>query len=139
MRSMAGSGPFSMIYFLHYVSYAPLPLLKAFARFLISVPIHVDTILLSNLGVIRPEAGGEPQMGGAKVKDITFMVPVITPMGLSLGTHTNLGSLHVCLGYKTGLFSKEKAREFLDTYLEEVRRLPGETFSPNSPLPLRER
>ena len=59
---------------------------------------------------------------------------VVTPMGLSLGTHTNHGSLHVCLGYKTGLFSKEKAREFLDMYLEEVRNFPGETFSTNFPL-----
>jgi hypothetical protein len=51
-------------------------------------------------------------------------------MGLSLGTHTNHGSLHICLGYKTGLFSKEKAQEFLDMYLEEVRCLPGDVSLP---------
>jgi len=124
MRSMVKNGiPFSMVYFLHFVSYAPLPLLKVFAKFLMAVPIHVDTILLSNLGIIWPEAAGEPQMGDSKIKDITFMVPVVTPMGLSLGTHTNHGSLHICLGYKTGLFSRGKAQEFLDMYLEEVRSL----------------
>jgi len=122
MRSMVKAGtPFSIIYFLHFISYAPLPLLKAFARFLMTVPIHVDTILLSNLGVIWPETSGEPQIGGSKIKDVTLMVPVVTPMGLSLGTHTNHGSLHVCLGYKTGLFSREKAQQFLGIYLEEVR------------------
>jgi len=122
MRSMVEDGiPFSMVYFLHFISYAPLPLLKAFAKFLMDVPIHVDTILLSNLGIIWPETVGGPQMGSSQITDVTFMVPVITPMGLSLGTHTNHGSLHVCLGYKTGLFSREKAQEFLDIYVEEVR------------------
>jgi NRPS condensation-like uncharacterized protein len=127
MRSMVSSGvPFSIIYFLHFGSYAPFPLIKAFARLLMTVPVQVDTILVSNLGIIWPEAAGEAQMGSSTIKDITFMVPVITPMGLSMGAHTNHGSLHICLGYKTGLFSKEKAQQFLDMLLEELRRLFGE-------------
>lgn len=131
MRSMVKDGiPFSMVYFLHFVSYAPLPLLKMFAKLLMSVPIHVDTILLSNLGVIWPETGGEPQIGSSKITDVALMMPVVNPMGLSLGMHTNHGSLHICLGYKTGLFSQEKAQEFLDMYLGEVRRIPGNVPSP---------
>ena len=129
IRSMVESGvPFSMIYFLHFVSYLPLPVLKALARLLMSVPVQVDTIMLTNMGLIWPEAVREEQMGGSRIKDIAALNPVITPMGLSITIHTNHGSLHVCLGYKTGLFSKEKAQQFLDMYLEELRSLPGHVF-----------
>jgi NRPS condensation-like uncharacterized protein len=130
MHSMVASGvPFSIIYFLHFSSYVPFILIKAFARLLMAVPVQVDTILLSNLGIIWPEAAGEAKMGGSTIKDITFMVPVITPMGLGIGVHTNHGSLHICLGYKTGLFSNGKAQEFLDMFLEEVRYCPNEIKS----------
>jgi hypothetical protein len=45
-------------------------------------------------------------------------------MGLSVGTYTYNGRLHVCLGYRTGLFSREKAQSFLNLYLEEIRNYP---------------
>ncbi len=129
MRSMVESGvPFSMIYFLNFVSYLPLPVVKTLTRLLMSVPVQVDTIMLTNIGLIWPEAVREEQMGGSRIKDISALNPVVTPMGLSITIHTNHGNLHVCLGYKTGLFSKEKAQEFLDMYLEEVRSLPGLVF-----------
>jgi len=137
MRSMvAGGVPFSMIYFLHFVSYAPLPLLKALARLLMSIPVQVDTIMLTNMGLIWPEAVREEQMGGSRIKDVAALNPVVTPMGQSITIHSNHGSLHVCLGYKTGLFSKEKAQQFLDMYLEEVRSLPSHVFQLQSSLPL---
>ncbi len=127
MRLMITGGvPFSIIYFLHFGSYAPFPLIKAFAKLLMAVPVQVDTILLSNLGIIWPEEAGEAQMGSSTIKGITFRVPVITSMGLSIGAHTNHGSLHICLGYKTGLFSTEKAQEFLNMFLEEVKCCPDE-------------
>ncbi len=131
MRSMVTSGvSFSIIYFLHFGSYEPFPLIKAFARLLMAAPVQVDTILLSNLGIIWPEAAGEAKMGSSTIKDVTFMVPVLTTMGLSIGAHTNHGSLHVCLGYKIGLFSKEKAQEFLNMFLEDVGHLPDEIHLP---------
>jgi hypothetical protein len=100
-----------------------------------SVPILVDTIMLTNIGLIWPEAAREEQMGGSRIKDITALNPAVTAMGQSITIHSNHGSLHVCLGYKTGLFSKEKAQQFLDMYLEEVRNLPGHVSQPQSSLP----
>ena len=134
-----GGVPFSIVYPLRLASYAPLPLLKAMARLLMSVPILVDTIMLTNMGIIWPEAASEEQMGGSRIKDITALNPVVTPLGQSITIHTNHGSLHVCLGYKTGLFSKEKAQQFLDMYLEEVRSLPGHVLQLQSSLPLTRR
>lgn len=134
-----GGVPFSVVYFLRLASYIPLPLLKAIARLLMSVPIQVDTIMLTNMGMIWTEAAGEEHMGGSRITDIAALNPVVTPLGQSITIHTNHGSLHVCLGYKTGLFSKEKAQLFLDMYLEEVRSLPGHVLQPQSSLPLNER
>jgi hypothetical protein len=101
-----------------------------------SVPILVDTIMLTNIGLIWPEAAREEHMGGSRIKDITALNPAVTAMGQSITIHSNHGNLHVCLGYKTGLFSKEKAQQFLDMYLEEVRSLPGHVFQPQSSLTL---
>ncbi len=137
LRSMVASGvPFSIIYFLRFASYIPLPLLKALTRLLMSPPILVDTIMLTNIGIIWPEAAREEHMGGSRIKDITALNPAVTAMGQSITIHSNHGSLHVCLGYKTGLFSKEKAQQFLDMYLEEVRSLPGHVFQLQSSLTL---
>jgi hypothetical protein len=101
-----------------------------------SGPILVDTIMLTNIGIIWPEAAREEHMGSSRIKDITALNPAVTAMGQSITIHSNHGSLHVCLGYKTGLFSKEKAQQFLDMYLEEVRSLPGHVFQLQSSLTL---
>jgi NRPS condensation-like uncharacterized protein len=126
LRSMMASGiPFSVVYFLRLATYAPLPLLKALTRLLLVVPVQVDTIMLTNMGMIWPEAAREEQMGGSRITDIAALNPVVNPLGQTITVHTNHGSLHVCLGYKTGLFSKDKAQQFLDMYLDEVRSLPS--------------
>ena len=115
---------FSMVYLLHFFSYAPLPFWKALVRVVMFTRVYVDTILLTNLGAVWHEAWGEPRLGGAKIADMNLIVPVVTPMGLSLGTTTFRGSLHVCLSYRTAMFSKQKAQEFLDLYLQEIRDYP---------------
>jgi hypothetical protein len=84
--------------------------------------------MLTNMGMIWPEATREEQMGGSTITDISALNPVVAPMGQTITIHSNHGSLHVCLGYKTGLLSKEGAQRFLDMYLEEVRSLPSHVF-----------
>jgi hypothetical protein len=129
LRSMIDGGvPFSIIYFLHFASHVPSPLFNAVARLVMSFPILVDTIMLTNMGMIWPEATREEQMGGSTITDISALNPVVAPMGQTITIHSNHGSLHVCLGYKTGLLSKEGAQRFLDMYLEEVRSLPSHVF-----------
>lgn len=86
--------------------------------------IYVDTTFVSNVGVIWSEEWGELRMGSAKVVSIDVSPPLVTPMGLSLGTYTYNGRLQACLGYRTGLFSREKAQSFLDLYLKEIRNYP---------------
>lgn len=125
MTSMIKNGiSFSIIYFLYFVSFLPLPIVKALARIMFFLRVYIDTILLSNLGVIWPSAWGDAQIGNARIEDIKLVMPVVTSMGLSLGTYTYKGRLQVSLSYKTSIFTEENAQRFLDLYLEELRNYP---------------
>lgn len=116
--------PYSLIFLFFLCSRLPLFIMKGICRFLMITRIYVDTTFVSNVGVVRPEEWGEIPMGNAKVVSIDTVWPLVTPMGLSVGTYTYNGRLHVCLGYRTGLFSREKAQSFLNLYLEEIRNYP---------------
>jgi hypothetical protein len=93
-------------------------------RFLMISRIYVDSILLSNVGVIWSEELGEFMMGDVKIADLTVLPPVVTPQGLSIVVYTYYGRLQICLGYKTALFSREKAEAFLAQYMEELNSYP---------------
>lgn len=113
--------PFSIIYFLHFVSYVPFPMFKALAKLIMSTRVYVDTILLSNLGVLWPDAWGAPTMGSSLIENINPIMPVMTPMGLSIEAHTYNERLHICMAYRTTLLSQEEARKFLALYMDELR------------------
>lgn len=112
---------YSLVYFFFFCSRFPLVVMRGMCRFLIITRIYIDTTLVSNVGVIWPEEWGELRIGSANIVRIDVVPPLVSPMGLALGTYTYEGRLQVCLGYRTGLFSKEKAQSFLDSYLEEIR------------------
>lgn len=113
---------FSYIYFSHFLSRFPLGVMKAFAKY-VKFPVYADTILHSNLGILKlfDNGGDETGKGGLRVTDIIGLGPVITAMGMFIVIITYNGSLGVDLCYKTSCFSKGKAQEFLDLYLEEIR------------------
>ena len=120
---------FSMIYFLYFCSRFPLPVMKAIAKFLMITRIYVDTVLLTNLGVIWPRASGaereETKIGGAEIITVDCVVPAVTPMGMGICVGTHNRNLNVCLTYRTSFFSKEKAQGFLDLYIEEIKNVQG--------------
>ncbi len=125
MTSMIKNGiSFSIIYYLYFLSFLPLPLVKTIARIILFLRVYIDTIILSNLGVIWPSAWGDARIGNAKIEDINLVMPVVTTMGLSLGTCTYNGRLQICLSYKTSMFTEENAQRFLSLYLEELRNYP---------------
>ncbi len=119
---------FSIIYFLYFCSRFPLPVMKAIAKFFMITRVYVDTILLTNLGLIWPRAsgaeGGETKIGGARIITVDCVVPVVTPMGMGIYVGTYNKNLNVSLTYRTSFFSKEKAQRFLDLYVEEIKNYP---------------
>jgi len=86
---------------------------------------YVDTILITNIGFIWPRPGSEEpavsRIGNAKILNVTGSAPVVTPMGLSIAAGIYNMNLNFSLTYKPALFSEEKARMFLDLYVEELR------------------
>lgn len=125
MSEMLQNGiSFSVIYCLHLFSFAPAAIGKSLAKFMMLTRVFVDTTVLSNLGVIWPQSWGEARLGGSRIADINLVMPVVTPMGLSLGASTYNNRLHICLSYKTAFFSEERAKSFLKHYLKELRRYP---------------
>ncbi len=116
--------PYSLLYFFYFCSRFPLSVMRMMCRFLMISRIYVDSILLSNVGVIWSEELGEFMMGDVKIADLTVLPPVVTPQGLSIVVYTYYGRLQICLGYKTALFSREKAEAFLAQYMEELNSYP---------------
>jgi NRPS condensation-like uncharacterized protein len=116
---------FSLIYFFYFCSRFPLFVMREMARFLMITRTYVDTIIITNLGFIWPKSGSEEaavcNMGNAKILNVTGLAPVITPMGLSIATCTYNRKLNLSLTYRPALLSEEKARMFLDLYVEEIK------------------
>jgi len=113
----------SIIYFTYFISFLPLPLLRAVARLFLLTGVHVDSILLTNLGSIwsRPETdGARASLGKAAISEVSCIAPVITPFRMSLLASTYNGALNISLSYRTCLVSGGKARAFLDMYFGEL-------------------
>lgn len=108
---------FSYIYFSYVLSRLPLVAMKGFAR-LIKFPVYADTVLHSNLGVIN--LGDHDGRNGFRVTDFAALGPVVNVMGMFLCISTYNGTLGIDLCYRTGCFSKQKAQEFLNSYLDEL-------------------
>lgn len=116
---------FSLIYFFYFCSRFPLVVIRGMCRFLMITRTYVDTILITNLGLIWPKAGAdEPvvtRIGSAKIVNVTGAAPVVTPMGLSICVGIYNKNLNLSLSYRPALFSKEKAQMFLDLYVDEIK------------------
>ncbi len=116
---------FSIVYAVHYCCRLPTPFPKAVARFLLATRLYLDSVLVTNLGLIWPEGiapeKGGARIGGAAIASIVVIPPVVSPMGVSLSAGTYSNHLHVALTYKTAQFSHAQARLFLNLYLHEMR------------------
>ena len=120
---------FSLVYFFYFCSRFPLFVMRGMCRFLIITRTYVDTILITNVGVIWPKPGSEEpavrNIGNAKILNVTGSAPVVTPMGLSIAAGTYNKNLNFSLTYRPALFSAEKAKMFLDLYVEEIKQYQG--------------
>jgi NRPS condensation-like uncharacterized protein len=116
---------FSLVYFFYLCSRFPLPLMRGIARFLMITRTYVDSILITNVGFIWPKPGSEQSamsnIGNARILNVTGSAPVVTPMGLSLAAGIYNRHLNFCLTYRPALFAEEKAKQFLDLYVEEIK------------------
>ncbi|MCJ7670252.1 MAG: condensation domain-containing protein [Dehalococcoidia bacterium] len=116
---------FSLVYFFYFCSRFPLWVMRGMCRFLMISRTYVDTILFTNIGFIWPKLGSEEpavrNIGNAKIINGTGSAPVITPMGLSIAAGIYNKNLNFSLTYRPALFSEEKARMFLDLYVEEIK------------------
>ena len=121
---------FSLVYFFYFCSRFPLFVMRGMCRFLVVTRTYVDTILITNVGVIWPKLGSkEPavrNIGNAKILNVTGSAPVVTPMGLSIAAGIYNKNLNFSLTYRPALFSEEKAKMFLDLYVEEIKQYQGE-------------
>ena len=116
---------FSLIYYFYLCSRFPLFVMRWMCRFLIITRTYVDTILITNVGFIWPKPGSEEAavstMGNVRIRNVAGFAPVVTPMGLSITAGTYNRNLNLSLTYRPALFSEEKAKIFLDLYVEEIR------------------
>ncbi|MEA1872177.1 MAG: condensation domain-containing protein [Chloroflexota bacterium] len=116
---------FSLVYFFYFCSRFPLWVMKLMCHFLMITRTYVDTILFTNIGFIWPKLGSEEpavnNIGNAKIINVTGSAPVVTPMGLSIAAGIYNRNLNLSLTYRPGMFSEEKARMFLDLYVDEIK------------------
>ena len=116
---------FSIVYAVHFCCWFPPLVPKAIARFLLATGVYLDSMLVTNLGLIGLAAGPSAEaanMGNARIASVVVLPPVVSPMGISLSAGTYNGQLHVALAYKTSHFSHAEARLLLSLFLHEMRR-----------------
>ncbi|HEX8771404.1 MAG TPA: condensation domain-containing protein, partial [Acidimicrobiales bacterium] len=89
----------------------------------------VDTAVLSNLG----QLGQVPSFGGdaGDSTEMWFSAPTRMPCGLSIGTVSVGGRLHLSFRYRHSLWSAAAAQRFADRYVAELDRLVAETSKTN--------
>ena len=116
---------FSLVYFFSFCSRFPLVFMKGMCMFLMITRTYVDSILITNIGLIWPKIGSEEpavtSIGDARIIGVTGSAPVVTPMGLSICAGIYNRNLSISVTYRPALFSKEKAKSFLELYIEEIQ------------------
>ncbi|MDM7999221.1 MAG: condensation domain-containing protein [Dehalococcoidia bacterium] len=112
---------YSIIYFASVLRLLPLAAIEVFAKYVL-FPLYADTVICTNPGIVRlSDCGDEPIEGGNfKVVDFEAVPFVFAGMGMNICVATFNGSLGIYIAYDTGLFSKEKAEEFLALCLDEL-------------------
>jgi NRPS condensation-like uncharacterized protein len=115
---------FSLIYFFYFLTRLPPVIHRQIFRLLVFLRTHVDSIFLTNGGVVWPKMGSqEPavtHIGNARIVNLTGLSPLVTPWRLSFGVCTYNRTMNVSLIYRPSMFSRDKVQQFLDLYVEEV-------------------
>jgi len=115
---------FSIVYLVSFCSILSLLITRAVANFLMVTRIYLDSILLTNVGLIWPKESASMEgakIGDARITSVVGLPPVVSPMGISLCAGTYHDHLHIGLTYKSRHFSQAEAQLFLNLYLHEIR------------------
>ena len=116
---------FSLVYFFYFCSRFPLVVVRGMCRFLMITRTYVDSILITNVGLVWPKVGSDEHavtsIGSSRIVNITGSTAVVTPMGFSICLGIYNKNLTVSVAYRPALFSKEKMQMFLDLYVEEIK------------------
>lgn len=74
----------------------------------------MDSALLSNIGVLDEPPSFGPDAG--ETTEMWFSAPARMPLGLSIGTVTIAGCLHIALRYRHPQFDQDAVRRFAQRY-----------------------
>jgi NRPS condensation-like uncharacterized protein len=125
---------FSLVYFFYFSSRLPLFVMRGLCRFLMISRTFVDSILITNVGLVWPRPNSEEaavsRVGEARIAGFTGSAPVVTPMGLSICAGIFDRNLSLTVTYRPSLFSREKAQAFLDLYVNEIKGYPVSVDTP---------
>ncbi len=119
---------FSLVFFFYICSLFPHSIMKMMCRFLMITHTYVDSMLITNIGLIWPKPGSTTpaltNIGEAQIVGVTGSAPVVSPMGISFSASLYNRNLNLSLTYRPALFSREKAKGFLDMYIAEIENYP---------------
>lgn len=112
---------YSIVYFASVLRLLPLAAMEVFSK-VVLFPLYADTVICTNPGIVRLNDCGEGPIEGGNFRVVDFeAVPfVFSTMGMNICVATFNGSLGIYIAYDTGLFSKEKAEEFLALCMDEL-------------------
>ena len=111
-------------YFFYVITRLPLFISVMICRIFVITRTYTDSVFFTNIGVVWPQVGSEESavtsLGSAKIVNFTGSAFVITPIKMSFGASIYNKTLNVSLAYRPAMFSREKAQQFLDLFIEEV-------------------
>jgi NRPS condensation-like uncharacterized protein len=115
---------FDLIYFFYIITRPPMFITVAICKLLLIIRTHADSILFTNIGVVWPQVGSEESavnhLGSSKIVNFTGSAIVVTPWRLSFGVSIYNKTLNVSLSYRPAMFSRDKAQQFLDLFIDDV-------------------
>src|SRR4030042_484538 len=80
---------FSLIYFFYFTTSLPPVIHRQIVRLLVFLRTPVDSIFLTNIGIVWPKVGSDApaltHMGKSRIVNITGSPPVVTPWRLGFG------------------------------------------------------
>lgn len=126
-RVIRNGNAFSQVYFTYGLTMLTSTFVKIVGLIFVGTRVYVDSTLMTNVGRIRLRDNlreGLPRLGDARLVDISGLTPVVTPWGLSMVSGIYDGHLNMALTYRPSMFSEQKANEFFDLFMKEVREYP---------------
>jgi len=120
LKEMRGN-TYSIIYFASVLRRLPLSLMRLGSKYIL-FPLYADTVICTNPGIVKIDDCGDAPVehGNFKVAGFEAIPFVLTCMGMNICVASSESGFGIYIAYDAGLFSKEKAEEFLALCLKEL-------------------